>query len=250
MVEPTKEEKQNQLINWIQLIVLVLVVVLLAMQTRQIIALQDYVVDSMEHFHELLHEQEESEVVDYEDFTGTVELNQDTPVRGDLETAAIALVQYSDFECPFCADARGSIDALLAEHPNIVLIHKDYPLVFHENAESAAIAGRCASEQDLFWEMYEQLFDHQQSLDEATIETVAEDLGLDMATFEACVTSPQTIALIDVDVDEGITNLIDGTPLYLVGPFSVEGRSLTVEGYRTSLSDLAALVDQLEQGHE
>ena len=167
MVQPTKEEKQTQFINWVQLIVLILVVVLLALLTRQIIALQNYVVESMEHFHELLHEKE-TEAIDYEAFTGTVLLNQDTPVRGDLEMAAIALVQYSDFECPYCADARGQIDALLAEHPDIVLIHKDYPLVFHENAEAAALAGRCASEQDLFWEMYEQLFDHQ-PLDAATI---------------------------------------------------------------------------------
>lgn len=249
MVQPTKEEKQTQFINWVQLIVLILVVVLLALLTRQIIALQKYVVESMEHFHELLHEQE-TEAIDYEAFTGPVLLNQDTPVRGDLEMAAIALVQYSDFECPYCADARGQIDALLAEHPDIVLIHKDYPLVFHENAEAAALAGRCASEQDLFWEMYEQLFDHQQSLDAATIETVAEDLGMDMAAFEACVASPETAALIDADIDEGIANLIDGTPLYLVGSFTMEGRSLTVEGYRTSLSDLAVLVDQLELGYE
>ena len=73
---------------------------------------------------------------------------------------------------------------------------------------------------------------------------------MDMVAFEACVASPETTALIDADIDEGIANLIDGTPLYLVGSFTMEGRSLTVEGYRTSLSDLAALVDQLELGHE
>ncbi|MFZ3151634.1 MAG: DsbA family protein [Anaerolineaceae bacterium] len=249
MVQPTKEEKQKQFVAWIQWIVLILIVVLLVLLTRQVIVLQNYIVDSMEHFHELLHEQE-AEAVNYEDFAGSVSLNQDTPIKGDLETAAIALVQYSDFECPYCANAPGQIDALLADHPDIVLIHKDYPMVFHENAEAAAVAGRCASGQGLFWEMYEQLFDHQQSLDAATIETVAEDLGMDMTAFEACVASPETAALIDADVDEGIENLIDGTPLYLVGSFTVEGRSLTLEGYRTSLDDLAAIIDQLEQEHE
>ena len=245
MVQPTKEEKQQQIIAWIQLTVLILTVVLLALLTRQIIVLQNYIVDSMEHFHELLHQQE-SESVDYDGFTGYVSLNQDTPIKGDMETAAIALVQYSDFECPYWANAHEQIDALLADHPEIVLIHKDYPMVFRENAEAAAIAGRCAAGQGLFWEMYEQLFDHQQSLDAAAIKMVAEDLGMDMAAFEACVASPETVALIDADVAEGIENLIDGTPLYLVGSFTVEGRSLALEGYRTSLNDLAAIIDLLE----
>lgn len=98
------------------------------------------------------------------------------PVRGPAD-AYVTLVEFSDFQCPYCRNAEPTIEAVLAAHPNDVrLVYKEFPLSFHENALPAALAADCAGQQDQFWPMHDLLM--KGALDDGALVGYANQLGL------------------------------------------------------------------------
>ncbi|MCS6798489.1 MAG: thioredoxin domain-containing protein [Myxococcota bacterium] len=138
------------------------------------------------------------------------------PVRGD-PTAAVTLVVFSDFECPYCAAAHPVLQRLLREHDGQVrLAFLHYPLEGHPHARAAARAAVAAHIQGKFWAMHDRLFENQDRLTDSDLREHARAIGLDMARFERDFLDPATAERIEADRAQGRRAAIRGTPTIFV----------------------------------
>jgi 2-hydroxychromene-2-carboxylate isomerase len=138
------------------------------------------------------------------------------PVRG-APMAPITIVEFSDFECPYCGAAHHELDRLMREFEGqIKLVYKHFPLGGHERAMPAARAADAAGRQGRFWEMHDLLFDRQRALQDADLERYARELGLDVERFKTDMSSAETQARIDADRSQGERLTIQGTPTIYV----------------------------------
>lgn len=137
------------------------------------------------------------------------------------ENAAVTIVEFSDYQCPFCQrlvnDAVAQIKTNYINNGKVKLYFRDFPLSFHANALPAANAARCANEQGKFWEMHDKLFQMQttwSSISDAKGLFVgyATELGLNNATFEACYSANKYTSAITADENEGQRYGVQGTP--------------------------------------
>ncbi len=145
------------------------------------------------------------------------------PVKG-AENAPITIVEFSEFQCPFCKRVNPTIDQVLKDYPGKVRVaFRHNPLSFHQNAMSAAKASLAANEQGKFWEMHDGLFGNQQGLDEAGITKIAKEIGLDMKKFEADWKSTKYDAQIQEDIKFAQTNQATGTPSFFVNGVFLRG---------------------------
>ncbi len=146
-----------------------------------------------------------------------------SPAKGP-KTAAITMVVFSDFQCPYCSRVEPSISQVEKEYPGKVrVVWKNYPLPFHENAKPAALAAMAAGEQGKFWEMHDKLFENQKALDGASLEKYAGELGLNLAKFKTAMTNPANAATIDADMKEGTAVGVNGTPATFVNGRKIGG---------------------------
>jgi protein-disulfide isomerase len=139
-----------------------------------------------------------------------------SPVRGPAD-ARITLVEFSDFECPFCSAAVKQVDIVMAAYPkDIKLIYKQFPLSMHPHAEIAAEASLAAREQGKFWEMYDVLFKNYRRLSRENILLLAKQIGLDMDKFTADLDSHKYKAEIKKDIADGEDANVYGTPAFYI----------------------------------
>ena len=141
-----------------------------------------------------------------------------SPVRG-ADAAPVTLVEFSDFQCPYCFAAVGKLNEVLKAYPGKVkLIFKQFPLETHSQAAQAADAAIAAQRQGKFWEMHDALFAHRRDLSRPAILGMARDLGLDMKRFQADLDSPETKKTVANDVRDGDRAGVEGTPsVYIDG---------------------------------
>jgi predicted DsbA family dithiol-disulfide isomerase len=138
------------------------------------------------------------------------------PVRGPAD-ARITLVEFSDFECPFCSAAVKQVDIVMAAYPkDVKLIYKQFPLSMHPHAQMAAEASLAASEQGKFWEMYDLLFKNYRHLSSDNIMIWAKDLGLDMGKFKGDLVSGKFKAVVAKDLSDGEAAGVYGTPSFYI----------------------------------
>ncbi len=135
------------------------------------------------------------------------------------QNAPITLVEFSDFQCPYCAAAVPEIKALLNAFPTQVkFIYKQYPLEIHSQADLAAAAAIAAQKQDKFWPMHDALYDHYQDLSRKSILALAQKAGLNMERFENDIDSTEVRETVVRDVQDGNDAGVEGTPsLYVDG---------------------------------
>ena len=146
------------------------------------------------------------------------------PVRGPAD-ARITLVEFSDFECPYCSAAVKQVDLVMAAYPkDVKLIYKQFPLSMHPHAELAAEASLAAREQGKFWEMYEVLFKNSRRLSSDNIRAWAKELGLDMDKFKADLASGKYKAVVDKDLADGETAGVYGTPAFYINGKQYNGQ--------------------------
>lgn len=139
-----------------------------------------------------------------------------SPVRGPAD-ARITLVEFSDFECPFCSAAVRQVDTVMAAYPkDIKLIYKQFPLSMHPHAQLAAEASLAARDQGKFWEMYDVLFKNYRQLSHENIMLWAKQIGLNMDKFKADLDSHKYKAVIDKDLSDGETAGVYGTPSFYI----------------------------------
>jgi protein-disulfide isomerase len=145
------------------------------------------------------------------------------PMRG-TPNAPVTVVEFSDFECPFCKQAHPTLKQLLERYPGKVrLAYRDFPLdSIHPQARRAAEAARCAHDQGKFWEYHDVLFTQSPRLGTDDLRRYAEQVGLDVTKFDGCVAAGVHKAGVQRDLDEGNRLGITGTPA-----FFINGRPLT-----------------------
>ncbi len=170
------------------------------------------------------------------------DLSDDDPFLGP-EDAIVTVVEFSDFECPYCGAAAGTYDQLIsqfkardpsweaavpklkemAEQGKIKFVYRDFPLSFHQNAQKAAEAAECADEQDKFWEMHDKIFENMDDLSVPALKQYAKDLGLNSAEFDTCLDSGQMAEEVQKDLADGKIAGITGTPGFFINGQLISG---------------------------
>ena len=145
------------------------------------------------------------------------------PSKGPAD-APVTIVEFSDFQCPYCSKARETADqALTAFAGKVRLVFRDYPLPFHDKAQKAAEAGQCANEQGKFWEMHDWMFDHQDKLDVPQLKEGAKSLQIDAAKFDACLDSGKFAKAIADNQKAGQEAGVSGTPAFFINGKMLSG---------------------------
>ncbi len=137
-------------------------------------------------------------------------------------TAPVTLVEFSDFQCPYCANFRTTLQQVLEKYGDRVrLVFRNFPLSqIHPFAQKAAEAGLCAGDQGRFWEMHDLMFQTQGQLKEDDLRAKAAQLKLNTETFNSCLASGQNAARVNQDLIAGARLGISGTPgLFINGRF-------------------------------
>jgi len=138
------------------------------------------------------------------------------PSKGPA-SAPITIVEFSDFECPYCVRAQASLKDVLAAYPGkIRLVYRDFPLPMHAKAPKAAEAAHCAADQGKYWEMHDQLFANAQKLDVPDLKDHARAVGLDSAKFDKCLDSGEKAKLVESHKKAGDEAGVSGTPAFFI----------------------------------
>ena len=160
---------------------------------------------------------------------------ENAPVRG-LGSAPVTLVEFSDFQCPFCIMATPQLDAVLRAYPTQVkLIFKEFPLDSHSQAALAAAAAVAAHKQGKFWPVYDALFAQKGNLSRKGILALAASAGVDMKQFQADLDSAEIKRAVLKDIGEGEHIGVDSTPTLFVdgqrfnGPLSLASLKPVIE---------------------
>lgn len=158
-------------------------------------------------------------------YTPVPAVTSDDHVKGS-ENAKVTLIEYSDFECPYCFNHKGTTDKIIQNYGDQVrVIFRHYPLSFHSNAQKAAEASECAAEQGKFWEMYDKIF----AANEAGTMGVdkwkeeAKNLGLNTKKFNECLDSGKYASEIAAEEEAGLAAGVEGTPTTFVNGELVSG---------------------------
>jgi len=153
----------------------------------------------------------------------TATLNvKDAYLRGTKD-AQVTLVEFADYECPYCQRVKPDLQKLQAEYGNkVALVYKDFPLPMHHRAEKAAEAARCAGEQGKFWEFNDVLF-YSKQLDIKDLKEHAHVLKLDEARFDKCLDDGAEAAAVKKDLEEAKHLGLSGTPSFFVNGHFISG---------------------------
>jgi len=145
-------------------------------------------------------------------------------VKGDPK-ALVTIVEFSDFQCPYCKKSESTLHELLAKYGGKVkLAYLDFPLrEIHPQAQRAAEAARCAGEQGKFWEYHDALYADQAKLDGAELLTHARALHLDEKSFQSCLDSGKFKSKIEADMEEGRKVGVAGTPGFFINGTFLSG---------------------------
>ena len=141
------------------------------------------------------------------------------PVRGPVG-APVTIVEFSDYQCPFCAQAEPLWKQVMSTYPDKVrFVYKQFPLSFHQNAKSGSMVALFAKEHGKYWEMHDLLFQNNQAMNKSTPDQIidvykgyAKQLGLDEAALETAVKSDSYKTTVDKDVEDGRKAAVSGTP--------------------------------------
>jgi protein-disulfide isomerase len=147
--------------------------------------------------------------------------------------AKVQVVEFSDFECPYCAKAAVIVNRVKAKYGDRVqFAYRHFPLSFHPNAKTAAEYAQCAHEQGKFWEMHDAIFENQREIAGEGIKERASQAGLDMGELQTCLASGRASKAVDEDMQKGREVGVEGTPT-----FYVNGRTLEAGLSEQALSD-------------
>ncbi|MES1255501.1 MAG: DsbA family protein [Acidobacteriota bacterium] len=162
------------------------------------------------------------------------------PAKGPAN-AAIEIIEFSDFQCPFCLQAFPTVNQVMATYGEKVrLVYRHYPLPNHANARPAAEAAQCAAEQGQFWPYHDRLFGGQSRLTEADLKQYAAQIGLNTGVFNACVDSHKYKADVEADIKAGNAAGVTGTPAFFINGRSLSGAQPFAEFKRLIDDELAA----------
>lgn len=141
------------------------------------------------------------------------------------ESCPITVIEYSEYQCPFCVKVLPAVDKLMKKYQGKVRwVVRDFPLGFHNRARPAAVAARCAGEQGKYWEMYKHLFENQRQLGDAELLKYGKDIGLDEGKYKSCIDNPEKrLAVIDKNYRSGEKAGVTGTPAFFINGRRLSG---------------------------
>lgn len=180
----------------------------------------------------------------------------DDAVLGDKGKAKVAIVEFSDYECPFCQrhweQTHGQIYENYIKTGEAIFVYRDMPLSFHPQAKPAAIAANCARDQggdEAYYKYHDLLFEKGVSRGESGYDEYAQDIGLDMGEFNDCQDSGKFEDEIQNDVTEGNSQSCTGTPCFIIGELDEDGN--VVNGKRIAgaypYASFQQVIDELLQ---
>ncbi len=148
----------------------------------------------------------------------------DDPFSGPME-AKVVIVEFNDYQCPFCKQVSPIIKQIREEYPdNVKIIYRDFPVISsHPQALSAGMATECASEQNKFFEYHDALFDTQSNLSDSNLKLVAQNLNLDTVKFNSCFDNQRFKNEVLDDLQDGMKAGITGTPTFFINGNKVSG---------------------------
>ena len=160
----------------------------------------------------------------------------DDPFLG-TDGAPIEIIQFAEFQCPYCGKAGEAIDQVLKEYEGKVkMVYRDFPLGFHDRAIPAAVAANCSGEQGKYWEMHKLLMSNQRALQESDLTGHATTLGLDMEKWNTCRQDPAQEAEVRKDMQDGAAVGVTGTPAFFINGIMLSGA--------LPFSEFKAIIDQ------
>ncbi|HFE46674.1 MAG TPA: DsbA family protein, partial [Nannocystis exedens] len=158
----------------------------------------------------------------------------DNPSTGDLK-GVVEVVEFSDFECPYCSRAADTVHELIKRYPTKVrFTFRHFPLSFHANARPAAEYAQCAHEQGLFWPYHDLLFANQRELGTEKFDELAVTAGLDQTKLKECLASSRAGTHVATDLAKGQEVGVGGTPSFYINGRAFTGNP-TVDGIAAAI---------------
>ena len=152
-----------------------------------------------------------------------IEVEAKGATRGPAN-APVTIVEFSDFQCPYCGREYPVVERLMKEYDGKVrLVFRHFPLDFHPFAQKAAEAGACAQEQGKFWELHDKMFTNQAKLAVEDLKGYAKSLGMDAAKFDKCLDGGEKKTQVDDDLKAGAAAGVQGTPAFFINGLFVNG---------------------------
>lgn len=148
----------------------------------------------------------------------------DDPSFGPKDSK-IVIVEFSDFQCPFCQQAQVVVEQIRRNYSDKVLfIYRDFPIEsIHPQSVTAAIAAECAAEQGYFWEMHDKIFANQSDLSEDNLKRLAIQVGLNNIQFTTCFDNRKYFDEVEQDFQDGLRAEVKATPTFFVNGRMIEG---------------------------
>lgn len=152
-------------------------------------------------------------------------------------SAAVEIIEFSDFQCPFCLSAAPTLKQIRAAFGDRVrIVYRDLPLSIHPNAFQAAEAAQCARDQGKFWEYHDKLFANQKGLDAPRLKQYADELGLNRAAFDACVDGRKMKPVVEQDMKAAAQYGVESTPVFFVNGRMLVGAQ-PFDAFRQAVQD-------------
>jgi protein-disulfide isomerase len=179
--------------------------------------------DATQAFFDRLHEGAQVEILMEAPEPPRLDVEAKGPSKGPAN-APVTIVEFSDFECPYCSRANETLARVEEAYAGKVrIVFRDYPLSFHSNAQKAAEAGQCAHDQGKFWEMHDKMFANQRALEVENLKLYAQDLGLDSKAFDACLDGGSKAEVVKENFEAGLDLGVRGTPAFFVNGKMIAG---------------------------
>lgn len=168
-------------------------------------------------------------------------INEGDHIRGDLDKAKVVLIEYSDFECPYCGRHNPTMVDLYNQYgDDIAWVYRHFPLSsIHAEAIPAALASECAAEQGKYWEYADALYENQDSLGDDYFTELAGDLKLDLDQFSSCYESQKYLDKVESDQASGVAAGVTGTPATFVNGQLVSG-AYPIETFTGMIDEILA----------
>ncbi|MGA9522560.1 MAG: thioredoxin domain-containing protein, partial [Myxococcaceae bacterium] len=173
-----------------------------------------------------------------------ISLPETAPSIGPAD-AKVTIVEWSDFQCPFCSRAKGTVDQVREQYGNDVrVVFRHQPLPFHPQAQIAAEASMAAHEQGKFWEYHDKLFANAKALMRADLERYAQELGLDLAKFKEALDTGKFKAVVQADAAEGAKVGANGTPTFFINGRKLVGAQ-PIDAFKREIDAEITIANQL-----
>ena len=167
-----------------------------------------------------------------------------TNMKGDDSNALVTIVEFSDYQCPFCSRAEATVNQVMEEYKGkIRLFFRHNPLPFHKDALPAAKAAEAAAKQGKFWEMHKKLFENQKSLDEASLQKYAQEIGLNLDRFKQDFADTANEEKIKADQAEAAKFGARGTPAFFINGRKFVGAQ-PIENFKKLLDELIPIAEK------